>query len=554
MKFINNSTLVAVSALFLLGSCAEDKGNYTYGDKEIITIEGIQENIDVLANAEYIEITPTITSNLRGEIGNDHKDFEFSCERKEDDQWIEMCTSPNIKDVRLLADIEARLHTCRYSVIEKETGIRYSKLFTIKATTITSEGWLLLCNEESTNRVRVDMLSHLSLSRIIPAYNVVKFSEDVPALEGPRTLNYVVSMRPIGNKIIMTTESDSYVIPAAGGQYGTGELQEVSALQELKINHFNTAPTDHMVRVASIPMGGNLYWHDAILAVSKEGNAFAWDYAATGGAGFEYPINTSVRGEEPEYKVAPYIGVSRNRGYNLQGYGIALLYDIDNKRFIGWDGEGDNLGSKKQVCYPLSNPENNLFDVTNTGMDLVCIANNLSNALCIMQDGNNRHIYSINVTTKNFAHDGCYQNIQAEHFNDATIFEASCQFPVIYYAYQNKVYSYNYATLENKVAVELPTGEEVTMLKFNRYDEPYYGAYFLTYYNYSKEEQDEFSARENQLMVASYNSAATEDNGGTLRFYTTTSPGVDLTLKPGWEYTGFAKIVDAVYKEVRRLP
>ena len=53
-------------------------------------------------------------------------------------------------------------------------------------------------------------------------------------------------------------------------------------------------------------------------------------------------------------------------------------------------------------------------------------------------------------------------------------------------------------------------------------------------------------------MVASYNSSAADDNGGTLRFYSTVSPGVDMTLVPGWEYTGFAKIVDAVYKEVRR--
>ena len=66
------------------------------------------------------------------------------------------------------------------------------------------------------------------------------------------------------------------------------------------------------------------------------------------------------------------------------------------------------------------------------------------------------------------------------------------------------------------------------------------------------EEQAEFTARENEIIVASYESASTDDNGGHLRFYQTTSPGVDLTLKPGWEYSGFAKIVDAVYKEVRR--
>ena len=395
------------------------------------------------------------------------------------------------------------------------------------------------------------MLSYLDLNRIFPAYNVVKFSEDIPTLQGPKTLNFIASQRPVGNKIIMTTDTDAYIIPSAGSnQYGYGELLEVTGLQELKINHFNTDPSDHIIKLASIPIQSNTK-HDAILAVSKEGNAFAWDYGASGGAGFEYPINTSIRGEEPEYKVAPFIGTSRDRWYSQTSYGIALLYDIDNKRFIGWDGEGDNLGTKKQICYPLTNPQNNLFDVTNTGMDLVAITNTLSNALCIMQDGSNRHIYSINVLTKEFKHEGCYKNIQAENFTNATMFEASCQYPVIYYAYQNKVYSYNYATGDYKVAVELPEGEEVTMIKFNRYDEPYAGVWWLTYYM-SAEEQAEFAAHEKELIVASYNSSATDDNGGTLRFYQTTSPGVDLTLRPGWEYKGFAKIVDVVYKEVRR--
>lgn len=547
-KIMNYSMIVALFTLFLLTSCAEDKGNYTYGEKEIITIENIPEQIAVLANAEYIDIKPTITSNLRGAIENDNQDFEFSCERKEDGEWIEMCTNPNTKDIYMLADLEAKTHTCRYSVIDKKNDIRYSKLFTINATTITAEGWILLCNEESTNNVRVDMLSHISMNRIMPAFNVVKFSEDIPALQGPRTLNFVASRRAWGNQIFMTTESDAYQIPSEGtNQYGYGALQTVTGVNELKTSYFLSTPKDHIIKMTSIPYNG-LTCHSAIIAISKEGNAFAWDHTVAGG-GFEYPINTSARGGDVEYKVAPFVGTSRDRYWSQTSYGIALLYDIDNKRFIGWDSENDNNGSVRQRCYPLSNPENKKFDVTNTGMDLVCMVNTLSNALCIMQDGAKRHIYSINVLTKSFNHDGCYENIQAEHFNEATIFEASCQYPVIYYAYQNKVYSYNYATGNYKVAATLPEGEEVTMLKFNRYDDPYAGVYDLIK---DATEKAEFTARENELIVASYNSSATDDNGGTLRFYQTTSPGVDLTLKTGWEYTGFAKIVDVVYKEVRR--
>ena len=545
-KILNYNAIIALFML-VLASCAEDKGNYEYSDKEIITISGIPEQISVLANAENIVITPTITSNLRGEIGNNHADFEFSCQRKEDNKWVEMCSNPQTKDINMLADISAKQHTCRYVVTDKATGVRTSYLFYINATTTTSEGWILLCNEESTNKVRVDMLSHISMNRIIPAYNVVKFSEEVPTLQGPRSLIFIASWRAWGNKIIMSSETDSYLIPCEGNQYGFGAIQPVTGAQELKISLFLTTPEDHIVKCTNIPFNG-LTAHSAVLAISKEGNVFAWDHTVAG-AGFEYPINTSTRGGDVEYKVAPFVGVSRDRYWSQKAYGIALLYDIDNKRFIGWDSENDNNGSVRQKCYPMQNPANMKFDVTNTGMDLVSIVNTLSNALCIMQDGNKRHIYSINVLTKEFNHEALYEDIQAENFDKATFFEASCQYPVIYYAYQNKVYSYNYATGENKKAVELPAGEEVTMIKFNRYDDPYAGVYDLIK---DAVEKAEFAARENELIVASYESASADDNGGHLRFYQTTSPGVDLTLKPGWEYSGFAKIVDAVYKEVRR--
>lgn len=60
-----------------------------------------------------------------------------------------------------------------------------------------------------------------------------------------------------------------------------------------------------------------------------------------------------------------------------------------------------------------------------------------------------------------------------------------------------------------------------------------------------------FTARQYELIVGSYDTTSTDNNGGILRFYQTSSPGTDLTLKPGWEYTGYAKIIDVKYKEVK---
>lgn len=65
---------------------------------------------------------------------------------------------------------------------------------------------------------------------------------------------------------------------------------------------------------------------------------------------------------------------------------------------------------------------------------------------------------------------------------------------------------------------------------------------------YDDEIKNIYRDRENQLIVCSYKNAATDNNGGMLRFYDVRGSGMKLTLKPGWEYSGFAKIKDVRYK------
>ncbi|EJX02023.1 hypothetical protein EVA_09871, partial [gut metagenome] len=64
--------------------------------------------------------------------------------------------------------------------------------------------------------------------------------------------------------------------------------------------------------------------------------------------------------------------------------------------------------------------------------------------------------------------------------------------------------------------------------------------------------------RQNQLMVASYNKNATDNNGGILRFYSISDAGNKVELFKDtdekeaeriWEFKGFGRIVDIKYKE-----
>ena len=532
---------LAFLAASLLAACTEDKGNYSYSEKTIITIEGIPDEISVLAHAEHLDLAPIITSNTEGEIKADNPDFEFACMRASSDpKWVDM-NPEHTKDVHYPADMGVGTYLCYYSVTDKRTGITTYKTFNLKVVSTTYEGWMVLCNEGNEERVRLDMLAQLSPSRYVAAHDVVNIGGEKPALNHATGISLYSNQRSIGNKIVMLSESGAYIL-------NNTDLSSDEAF-ELKKSLFVSTTPDHIVNFTCIPSSAQTANHDAIIAVSEEGNAYLWNVREVG-AGFEDPINTSVRGNAPEYKVASFVGTTLTRGNGVPAYGIALLFDTTNHRFIGWDSNRDD----KQTCYPLTDPTgaDKKFSFQTGTMDLLCMVNTAFSqgvTYCIMQDGSKRHIYAINVSTKDFVQAGSYEDVQAPGFDKATCFAASSQYPVLYYAYKNKVYAYNLATRMASEAITLDAGEEVTCIKFNMYDDPF-GVANLT------QKMDEtfaeaFAQRQFELIVGTYDNTRTDGNGGILRFYETSSPGTVLTFKPGWEYTGYARIKDLRYKEVR---
>ena len=77
MNILKISRLSMLWFCLLAIACAEDKGNYTYEDKAVITIDSISSMLSVLANAEYIDLKPVVTSNLEGIIDQEMKDPEL---------------------------------------------------------------------------------------------------------------------------------------------------------------------------------------------------------------------------------------------------------------------------------------------------------------------------------------------------------------------------------------------------------------------------------------------------------------------------------------------
>ena len=538
-RIISNILLVAsVAVLAVATSCTDDKGNYTYEERAVVTID-MPTSVTVLANAEYIDLKPVITSSIEGEITNENPNFSFSFKYKNSDgKWVEL-NEKGTKDIYLLATLGIGNHVCWYSVTDNRTGVRYSSVVDVKVVVSTSEGWMVLCNDGDDNRVRLDMISCLTIDRLMPVYDI-NLCTDIEPLHNARSLGTFYNARgTIGDKIVLLSEDNAFLL-------NNTYLTINGYAYELKTSHFVSLPDDHMVTFRAVPCS-NFITADAVIAVSLEGNAFVWNPWDTGGGAFEEPINTSERAKDPEYRVAPFVGTSATRSTALAGYGAALLFDIDNHRFVGWDG--DRVAAMKQTLYPLTDPADKLFSFNTGNMDLLAMVGTaFSNGAvyCFMQDGSKRHIYSINASDKTFKQEGCWNNVNKPDFDKATKFAAHSQYQTIYYAYKNKVYAYNLGSGACVLALELPANEEVTLIKFCTYDNP--GGIGTLTKKMDEETAAKFVARQYNLVVGSYDGSAQD---GKVRFYKTMSPGTTLTLEEGCEFSGFGKVVDVAYKEVR---
>lgn len=531
---------LAIVALAAATACTDDKGNYDYEPKAEVTIK-LPESITVLANAEYIDLKPEITSTLEGEITDANPNFEFSFKYKDSNgNWVEL-NKEGKKDIYMLATIGIGKHVCWYSVTDKRTGVRYSAVVDVKIVVSTSEGWMLL-GEKPDGTVRLDMISSLTIDRLMPVYDIDLYT-DIKPLHHARSLGTFFNARgTIGDKIVLMSEDNAYLL-------NNTYLTINGDAYELKTSHFVSLPDDHIVSFRVVPCNSYIT-ADAVLAVSLEGNAFVWNPWDTGGGAFEEPINTSERAKDPEYRVSPYIGTSATRSTALAGYGAALLFDIDNHRFVAWDG--DRVSALKQTLYPLTDPSNKLFSFNTGNMDLLAmVGTQFSNGAvyCFMQDGSKRHIYSVNTSDKTFKQEGCWTNITKPDFDKATQFAAHSQYQTVYYAYQNKVYAYNLGSGVCNLAVTLPANEEVTLIKFCTYDNP--GGVSTLTKKMDEETANKFVARQYKLIVGSYDNSVTDGNGGKVRFYETSSPGTTLTLGSEGEFSGFGRIKDIAYKEVR---
>lgn len=528
MKFLYG---LFVSLLFV--ACFDDKGNYDYHEVADITINNIPEQIEVIGSSDHIIVEPEVVSSLEGKITDDNSNFEFSYKIEKanggylgSDPWIDLNPSKSLK-LDTLAAFPPDDYLGVFTVKDLRTNIETIKTFNVKVTSSVYEGWMILCNEGEGNRVRMDMISVISSDRFVFAYDLLA-PLGLPEMKEARGIGFYPNNYSSGDIIYVMSEEGAYLIN--NEDFSTDESWNIF------YNDFIVPPENEHIVSYSTVNNDNTVRAVAALCVSKEGNAYAQIYG-TAGAAFEEPINTSVRGGEPEYKVAPYIGTSMARPGNSDA---ALLYDIDNMRFVGWR-YNEEVEDANQVLFPL------LDENAPTGMQLVYMESTRylgGIVYAILQDAaGHRSVYGINMSGEGFVWELEYENLNAPDFDKATLFAFHSQYPFMFYMAENKVYLHNLGTNRSYLMdnVELDDSEQITMLKFNLYKQC-----SLSDLN---NQSDEFMARQYELMIGSYDTSVEGNNGGCLSFYTV--DGADNSIRKRVDYSGFARIVDVVYRERR---
>ena len=534
MKMKNKYLVVAgLCCSMLLASCYEDKGNYVYSEIEQIEIS-LPTSLSVMANSEYIKFEPEIVSSVAGKIEDGNDTYEFNCKvdyRHTDQEtgeymyWLDINPDKK-KNINHFAKIPQGSYTLWYSVTNKETGLTTNAKCPMTVLTSTYEGWLVLSNEGTDKSVRLDMISKNSKGESLVSVDIV--GDNAPELKEATQIALYPSMYAGQEAVLLMSEDGAYRL-------------DVDKLTMLERN--NMKLTDFIVSnvpgepVSLISVCGPGTWiaPTSRFCVTTEGNAYAIR-SAVSGASFEDPMNTTISGGEPTYKVSPMTGTSMARPGNST---CVLCYDVTNKRFVGWNYNS----TPNNLMFTLTDPEgaDRKFSYQ-TGMELVHMeGTRYSDGLVysVLQDAQGkRHIYGINLSGSRFTQEVLYNDIATEHFDDATDYAFHSQFPFMFYSYGNKVYSYNLGSGAITQVLELPAGETVTKLKFNLYVNAELG--------YLNNQNEEFMAKQLDLIVA-YTTG--EENCVIVLFYDIDTAGQMSQME---EYKGFGDyIVDVTYRERR---
>ena len=196
----------------LVAACFDDKGNYDYSPVNHLTIE-VPAEVPVLANADTIKVIPKVVSELEGEILPDNPNYAYKYQgarivspTSEDKLFV--LDSTFSRDLIIPAKWIPGSYKCWLEVTDLRTGVVSAASFVITVSSVTTEGWMVLCDEGESNRVRLDMIARISDERSVQTYDIL--ANYLPDLHEAYSLEFFTDLYGMDDFIYLLSGSGCY--------------------------------------------------------------------------------------------------------------------------------------------------------------------------------------------------------------------------------------------------------------------------------------------------------------------------------------------------------
>lgn len=462
--------------MFVLGSCYEDEGIYTYKELNEISVDtALTGTSFAIDRYDTLRINPTLRFT-QGEIADEHLSFKWELYVDDwttaDAKAMVISTEKNLCEQISRAE-SINLYALVFTVTNQLDGCSYRTKYTLSVQPSVLSGLLVL--QDDGGKCRLD---YLASPKAEPSFAYTHHIEDVYGsandgehLEGtPRGVSFSLvtksSYEPQIKRIYLWTDQHVVQLDAAdfSRQYSDHNLFMV---QPEKLDIMNIQRS-------------SAYDYSTLMINGGQLQALNQQASLSYGYQFSRPLSPdkSVPGE---VSLSKYIYQPDDFGYTT-GF-AAILYDVRGKRFVKMDYSQSSNEVSLKAFEQQNETALQLFDVNSIGKDMIWFGKGSSGqGFAIFTDGTMRQIYrcrfniastitnssgetEINPQVYNVAM-GVYDLSAAEGGDEALYFDAGRYANNLLYATHRNLYVYDFASRKGvRINGEFPEDEEITAMK-----------------------------------------------------------------------------------------
>lgn len=512
----NKILLAAALALTMVfAGCSQDEGNYDYHSLNEPNITGVPETNSVLIH-DVLDLDPSMGDNI---TDIDAYDYEWKVINNAGDH--EETVLSHDKHLHQEVTLNAGEYTLYFTAKDKQSGLFWRKSYSLKVSDSSSEGWMVLCDVDG--KTRLDMISDVT----------GKTYHDVLKTNGMTELDYPYAIQYLPNSGY--SDSPFYLFTQDGAT-------------RLSKNNFawqkDYAFKYEVAKSQDLHPRGMVCDQSGMMRVCVS-DGLAYTASNMGIQGLFAAVNK-------EAVLAPYVGA--NVGATSYA-SIYLFYDTVNKRFMSCcpflvslslsDTNYQTMQGMESIATGYKGSDmvaGTAFKDYPEGLDFVYMENTkydpgnakMGITYTVLRDGDKFYLYGIQLGDM-LTYADCTYALGKAYYGDlsgcsdiakASHFAFSSLRNYMYYAVGGTVYRVDLSETPLKAEKQFTLrGENITMMKFNFY-------------------QNSSNNHDYDLVVGSES-----DGAGTLRIYDGMATEGDFSKVNPKSYTGFAKIVDATYRE-----